>query len=233
MKKQFKIFVIIAIMLNYSCSTSDDNTTTGTGEGEVTIQASYRVTFEPNFVEQFHPNDYPNDATFIKPFIVAHSSATSIFKLGSFASSGLKLYTEDGDSSELVTEHTQVEDNVKPTTIVQGTSDVGPIEAKVYTINVTPDKTLISFITKISPSPDWFLGVDSFDIVKSDNTLVESISFELFAHDAGTEDGDTYISANVSENKAIVLRTGLPLSNTANETGKSLGKLTIERINNN
>ena len=101
---------------------------------------------------------------------------------------------------------------------------------EVYTINVTPTTTLLSFVTKISPSPDWFLGVSSFNLIGTDNILIESASIALFAIDAGTDAGETYTSDNSPENKSIVLRTGLPLSSDPNETGKSLGNLVIERI---
>ena len=233
MRKQFKIFAFIAITLCFGCSSSSDDGPTGTGNGGTLIEASYKVTFTPNFTTEFHPTDYPTNATFIKPIIVIHSNSTSIFSEGSFASAGLGLFSEEGDSSGIFSEHTQVEDNINPTTITQGSANVGPTQTMVYTINFTPDKTLFSFVTKLSPSPDWFLGVDSFNILKSDNTLIESASFKLYATDAGTKAGETYTSDDGDETNVIAERTGLPLSNVVNEPGKFIGILTLERNNTN
>lgn len=232
MKTHFNIFAIAILTLCLSCSSNDD-ASPDDGDGGVVIQASYRVTFEPNFTTQFHPNDYPDDASFDGLFLMAHSDKTSLFSLGSIASPGLKLYVEEGNTATLATEHAGGEDNVNPTTVVVTNDDIGPTETRSFTINVAPATTFLSFVTRISPSPDWFLGLDSFNLATSDNTLIESESFELYAIDAGTDAGASYISDDDSESQIIVVRTGLPLSNNANETGKNLGTLKIERINTN
>ena len=231
MKKQFKNFAIITIALCFSCTSSDD-TPIGTGGGE-SIQATYKITFISNFTSELHPTDYPSGAVFIRPILVTHSSATSIFSLGSLASAGIELYAEEGNSSGVFSEHTQSQDNVNPTTIIQASIDVTSIDIKEYTITFTPDKTMFSFITRISPSPDWFLGVDSFSILNPDNSLIESKSFKLYAIDAGSILGDTYMANGGDESSAIVERTGLPLSIVANQTGNFLGTLNIEKIISN
>jgi len=232
MKKHI-ILTCLAITTCFSCSTNDNSQTgTGIGSSDPLVQALYRITFQPNFTSEFHPTDYPNNANFIKPILVSHNSNTTIFEEGTLASSGLKLYAEDGDATTLITEHSSGGDT-NTTTIVQGTTDVGPTETKVYNINVTPNATLISFITKLSPSPDWFLGVDSINILNSDNTLVDNIGFKLYVIDAGTDAGETYTSANSSESIVIAVRTGLPLSTVPNEKGKFLATLNIERVINN
>ncbi|MCH7524362.1 MAG: spondin domain-containing protein [Bacteroidetes bacterium] len=233
MKNQFKIIALSVFVAFFGCSSSDDTPSGNGGGDDLVIEATYKVTFEPIFTEELHPIDYPANAGFSKVFLLVHSNTSSVFTLGDTASAGLKLYAEEGNSSILVTEHTQTEDNVNPTTIVLGTSDVGPTEPVVFTITITPSKLLISFVTKISPSPDWFLGVDSFSLENSDNTLVESVSIGLFALDAGTDAGETYTSANSPELSVISIRTGLPLWTNPNETGKGLGVLKIERINTN
>ncbi len=233
MKNHFKIIALSAIALFFSCSSSDDSTS-GTGNGGGVIpQATYKITFEPNFTAELYPTDYPQNPSFSKAVLIAHSNTTSVFSIGLSSSPGLKLFAEDGDSSTLVTEHTQTGDNVNPTTIVLGTSDGGPTEAKVFNITITPTKPLISFVTKLSPSPDWFLGVASFSLENPDNTLVESATLGLYAIDAGTDAGASYTSADSPETTPISIRMGLPLSTDPNATGKALGVLTIERLNTN
>ena len=46
----------------------------------------------------------------------------------------------------MVEEHTQTEDNLNPTTIDLGSSDLGPTESIDFTITIAPTKPLISFI---------------------------------------------------------------------------------------
>lgn len=53
----------------------------------------------------------------------------------------------------------------------------------------------LSFIVRIVPSPDWFVGVDSVDLCDGDHWK-ENVSLELFPYDAGTDSGFTFSSPN-------------------------------------
>ena len=46
----------------------------------------------------------------------------------------------------------------------------------------------ISLMSKLVPSPDWFIGVDSLDLCQ-DNRLADSISEHLEPLDGGTDNG--------------------------------------------
>ena len=50
-------------------------------------------------------------------------------------------------------------------------------------------------MSKLVPSPDWFVGVDSLNLCQ-DNTWVDSISEHLQPHDGGTDNGFTFTSPN-------------------------------------
>jgi len=231
MKRNFKLFTLVIVALCFSCSSNDD-TPSGEGSGGVVIQASYKVTFEPDFTTEFHATDYPDDASFDGLFLMAHGNTTSLFTEGSLATPGLKLYAEEGDMSTLISEHSGGQDE-NQTTVVSTTDDIGPTEVKSFTINVTPNTTLLSFVTRISPSPDWYLGMDSFNLVTTENTLVEEATIRLHAIDAGTDEGETYASENAPGSETIKVRMGLPLSDDPTKTGKILGVLKIERLNTN
>lgn len=53
----------------------------------------------------------------------------------------------------------------------------------------------LSFIVRIVPSPDWFVGVDSVDLCDGDHWK-DNVSLELFPYDAGTDSGFTFSSPN-------------------------------------
>lgn len=53
----------------------------------------------------------------------------------------------------------------------------------------------LSFIVRIVPSPDWFVGADSIDLCDGDHWK-ENVSLELFPYDAGTDSGFTFSSPN-------------------------------------
>lgn len=67
MKSYYKIIALSAVVLFFSCSSSDD-TSSGNGGGGIIANASYRVTFVPNFNEVIFPTDYPINARFSKVF---------------------------------------------------------------------------------------------------------------------------------------------------------------------
>jgi len=63
---------------------------------------------------------------------------------------------------------------------------------------------LLSTITMIAPSPDWFSGFYDFDVRDPDNldNFLQSFVIETYPWDAGTEQGDTYSTSNDAESPA-------------------------------
>ncbi|KAK1125140.1 hypothetical protein K0M31_006480 [Melipona bicolor] len=55
--------------------------------------------------------------------------------------------------------------------------------------------TLISIMARINPSPDWFVGVDSFQLCVEGN-WVDTVTVELDPLDGGTDNGFTFTAAN-------------------------------------
>jgi hypothetical protein len=229
MKNYFKLFTLVICISIFSCSKSDDSGDNGGGGGGLEPQATYRITFVTNFTETTHPTDYPDNASFGRVFLAAHSPGTSIFTLGGVASDGLKKYAEDGDLADLVAEHSGGEDN-NTMTIITGSSNVSTSTTITYDINVTPTTTRISFVSKITPSPDWFVGVSSIDLVNG-NELIESASFRLYPLDAGSDSGTSYESPDSPEPGPISQIQGTPFSSGSIESTQ-IGTLSVERIDN-
>lgn len=50
-------------------------------------------------------------------------------------------------------------------------------------------------MARIVPSPDWFIGIDSFDLCVNGNWL-DSITIEVDPIDAGTDNGFTFTAPN-------------------------------------
>ena len=225
MKKHILPILLVALIC-MGCS-SDDNGSNGNNGGGILVQATYKITFAAEFSATSHPTDYPSNASFDKVFVMAHGNASSLFKLGQPASQGLELYAEDGDTDTLENEH-----SVGANSIIIG-NPIGPTETYSTTITITPDRARISFVSKISPSPDWFVGIDSFNLLNADNSLVEEKSFKLYAIDAGTDAGTTYTSDDVEDDSVTMVFTDPPVGNGGpiNEENR-LGLLTIERVYN-
>ena len=230
MKNYIKLLTLVLCIAIYSCSGSDDSGDDGgSGGGDLVPQATYRITFTTNFTEETHPTDYPDNASFDKVFIAAHSASQNIFIIGNVASDGLKSYAEDGDLTTLLNEHSGGDDNTAMTIITSNSSIATNANAS-FDINVIPTTTRISFVSKISPSPDWFVGVPSINLVNG-NELIESASYRLFPLDAGSDSGASYESPDSPEPGPITEIQTLPFS--GGPTGSTqIGTLSIERIDN-
>lgn len=58
---------------------------------------------------------------------------------------------------------------------------------------------LVSFVSMISPSPDWFVGIASLELCQTDCTWIENKVVDLYPWDAGTDKGTNYdVSCNMS-----------------------------------
>jgi spondin-1 len=53
---------------------------------------------------------------------------------------------------------------------------------------------LVSLVSMIYPSPDWFVGVSGLELCLSNGSWVEQKILNLYPYDAGTDSGPTYIS---------------------------------------
>ena len=57
---------------------------------------------------------------------------------------------------------------------------------------VDPRHHLMSLVAKLSPSPDWFLGVDSLELCLANGSWIEEKQLNVYLWDAGTDAGTTY-----------------------------------------
>ena len=69
-------------------------------------------------------------------------------------------------------------------------------QTEMVTFTVDQTHHLVSFVRKISPSPDWFVGIDSLDLCRHDCKWKDNLMLNLTLLDAGTDDGITYTSPN-------------------------------------
>lgn len=77
----------------------------------------------------------------------------------------------------------------------------------------------LSFMVRLVPSPDWFVGVESVDLCDVDRWK-DNVTLELFPYDAGTDSGFTFSSPNfqtIPQDK--ITQVGLPETRPATSIG--------------
>ncbi|KDR22378.1 hypothetical protein L798_02469, partial [Zootermopsis nevadensis] len=135
----------------------------------------------------------------------SHNKSFVLFRLGTRASNGVKTFAETG-RTDVLEEQTQGEggvyDEFNAPPISTGS---GRTEAEFF---VDGNHSRVSLMSRIVPSPDWFIGIDSFDLCVNGNWL-DSITIERGFHcdhsvvlfqvdpvDAGTDNGFTFTAPN-------------------------------------
>lgn len=233
MNKLFKLSYLIVFSLLISCGGDDDggpDVGGPTGPGLPEASATYSLEFTTNFTEDNNPQDYPANASFGTIIAITHAPEVSVFAIGQLASEGMALYAQSGDVDGL--------SSFLSTSLGEGgdglfsVSTAGMIGAQATTstsVSITPARTRITFLARINPSPDWFLGVSSFNVVDG-NTLIDMQQIELRPLDAGVVLGATYEANDGTESAAIVSIEGTPFGN-GNALTEPVANLTIERTN--
>jgi hypothetical protein len=73
------------------------------------------------------------------------------------------------------------------------------------TLTASRDCPLVSVVSMIAPSPDWFVGVSGLSLYE-DGAWIEQKVVELFPYDAGTDSGTSYASPNDPTGSPEVVR---------------------------
>ncbi|XP_022909736.1 spondin-1 [Onthophagus taurus] len=155
----------------------------------------YKVILHTFWSRDKFPKHFPDwrpTAQWSKVIGRSHDKSFTLFKLGQKSSPGVKAFAETG-RSDLLEEQSQGEggiyDEFNAPPIATG---VGRTEAEFF---VDGNHSKVSLISKIIPSPDWFIGIDSFDLCVNGNWL-DSITIEVDPVDAGTDNGFTFTAPN-------------------------------------
>jgi len=156
--------------------------------------AVYRLSLNTHWTEERFPKQYPQwrpTPQWSKTVGYVHSVSSPMFSLGVPVSPGVRQFVETGltDSLERETVNKTFLDAVLAPPIPLGEGETNT------TIFVDTNHTKISVMTKLIPSPDWFIGLDSLDLC-SLGSFVESVTIEAFPLDGGTDNGFTFTSPN-------------------------------------
>jgi hypothetical protein len=158
--------------------------------------ATYSVTFESGWSQTTHPNDYPANAHF-SPFIGAtHGAAYSIFKDRGMATEGLKRVAEMGKVDPLDKEIQAAIAAGKAGTMIRGEPVKTLPGTTTMSFTIDDARPMVSIVTMVAPSPDWFAGVGGLSL-KENGKWVERKVIQVYAWDAGTDSGATFLAPDL------------------------------------
>lgn len=157
--------------------------------------ARYQVVFNATWSQQTLPTNWPANAHFSGLVGGTHNANVHFWRDGETASEGIRLMAELGQKTTLLNE-------VAPA-ITNGTAHfqlsgggISPSPGSVsltFPQPMTRDYPLVTLVSMIAPSPDWFVGVDGLNMIENGQWVSNKI-VTLYGRDAGTDSGVTFTS---------------------------------------
>ncbi len=193
--------------------------------------ASYKIEFISNWSASTHPNQYPSASAHWSPLIGAsHNASISFFNIGQLATEGVEQVAETGATSIIESEVNDAISNNTSYKLIKGTGlSTGPGTITIIDVEINMDFPLVSLITMIAPSPDWVAQINSVKLTDANNDWLPELTIEVYASDAGTDNGTTYGSDNDDTNPAVKM---FSLQNTTPFSDQIIGtfKITFQNL---
>ena len=175
-------YLIALCVLLFSCAKKDAIQLPASGE------ANYKVTLQLNWSNPSFA--IPASAHFTNFIGMVHNKDSFLWAPGGLASTGLKFVAEVGSNWRLLNELDSIIGKSKALSKfnIPAPSLTGGFDS---VFNFTLQHSCISFASMIAPSPDWFAGLNRYDLLQ-ENQWVSNITIPIYIYDAGTEDGDVF-----------------------------------------
>ncbi len=201
--------------------------------------ARYTVTLENYWGVDDFPQGFPESAHLSLIGGATHNSAVSFWAEGDVASRGIEDMAEAGLIDVLLL------DEVAPA-IANGTANAG-IEVreftapqvngvpgvKVFELEMNANWPLVSLVTMLGPSPDWFVGVSGLSL-QVNNVWLNAATVELPIYDGGSKSditpimgGPDIIPPNPVSLVAYDTATGVYLPS---DTAQNVARITFQRV---
>jgi hypothetical protein len=188
--------------------------------------AQYRVTVFSDWTSTSHPTTRPSNSHFSPVFTIDHSEVGDLFVRGAAASLGIERLAEGGSTSTLATE--MAADSTVNSVNIAGSGIFGA-GSHTFTVTLSQDAPLISAVTMLAPSPDWFVGIRDQSMFEN-GTWTSRVERDLANYDSGTDSGSTFVSPDQNTNPPSVVSGPLDPAFIAAAAEGAFGRILIERI---
>jgi len=161
-----------------------------------------------------------------------HSGQAIFWQLGQIASPGIEQMAETGSTNLLMDEVQAVIAEGRAFASISANGIANSPGTSTVEVGVNMQYPLITLVSMLAPSPDWFVGVNSVSMLNVDDEFVQSLSVELKLYDSGTDSGFQFESANQETQPAspIDLLTSDSMDSDFIAGEPIVGRLFFERI---
>ncbi|MCH7717068.1 MAG: spondin domain-containing protein [Gemmatimonadetes bacterium] len=200
-----------------------------TGVATLTVAdsvASYIVTFDATWSAETHPVSFPGNPHFSRLIGGTHNAEVVVWQVGTAASTGIKDMAELGATSPLDSEiEAAIQAGTAWRLLQGGNIGLSPGSASPLAFEIHAEFPLVTLVSMIAPSPDWFVGVHSMSLF-ANGAWIDRIVIELAPYDAGTDSGVIYTSSNLPTQPPVAISL---LDTVPFDMNQVLGTFTFER----
>ena len=157
--------------------------------------ATFELTLDITWSAETAPFEFPADAHLSRLFGATHHSRYTLFRDGDTASTGVEVMAESGRGTVLAAEWAEAGRRGRVGTVFEGPALSAAPGSVTTTFEATSAHPLVSFVTMLAPSPDWFTGAADVPLWV-DGQWIDEVELVLWAWDSGTDNGETYDAAN-------------------------------------
>ena len=156
-------------------------------------EATYDVTFQGNWTTASTPGGVVGGAHFTTLIGAVHGGGVTFWRSGERATPGVELVAEIGSVG---TFRSEVQASPHARSIIQAGVSRGGTGSATFTITLDGSSPLVTLLSMIGPSPDWFVGVSGLSLLDVTDNWRQQHSVDLFPYDAGTEEGTEFSLSN-------------------------------------
>ena len=160
----------------------------------VQVQASvdsavYTVTFQGNWTTASTPGGVVGSAHFTTLIGAVHNDRVAFWEPGGKATPGVEYVAELGLTSMFESE---INANSNAVSVIRKSVTRGGTGRATFEITVSRDYPLVTLLSMIGPSPDWFVGISGQSLITAQGDWESRLEIDLFPYDAGTEEGTEF-----------------------------------------
>ena len=183
--------------------------------------ATYEVTFQGNWTTASTPDGVVGGAHFTTLIGAVHNDGVTFWRSGGRASRGVEIVAERG-----VTPPFQSEIDASPhaAAVIKQSIGGGGTASATFLIDVTSDHPLVTLLSMIGPSPDWFVGISGRPLLDASGQWLEQDEVDLFPYDAGTEEGTEFSLDNAATDPQGVITS---IRGTGKFSNERMARLTF------
>ena len=155
--------------------------------------ATYTVTFQGEWTTSSTPGGVVGSAHFTTLIGAVHNSNVTFWSSGGTATPGIEGVAELGSTGTFRSEINAKGADVA--SVIQQSVGFGGRGSATFEIEVSTAHPLVTLVSMIGPSPDWFVGVSRLSLLSGGQWRSQR-SVNLYPYDAGTEEGEEFSLSN-------------------------------------